>query len=330
MLYRFREQQAIDMGLGSRVKGERRPRMASSVTSLRECERWRGDILRDISRKVSKIQDSTLGDYEIRDLNDEINQLMREKRHYETQIVNLGGANYKRGNQMMTDDAGREVPGTRGYKYFGRAKDLPGVKEMFNKGAQQASEESARNASFQMFLNQGPDYYGDNEESAELLAEEDELARKEWEEQVAHTASTLSIQETPEIPYPIPQASSSTSVAPTAPAGETVTETGTKSKKTKRSKKDDADVDEEQANKKAKTSDDVVMDEADATPASSAPDTAAMHEAAMKATAATIAASYLGVLNVEHLQTPTLPDAQQMAQILLDVRKKALMEEYGV
>lgn len=29
-----------------------------------------------------------------------------------------------------------------------------------------------------MFLNQGPDYYGDNEESAELLAEEDELARK--------------------------------------------------------------------------------------------------------------------------------------------------------
>lgn len=152
----------------------------------------------------------------------------------------------------------------------------------------------------------------------------------EWEEQVAHTASTLSIQETPEIPYPIPQASSSTSAAPTAPAGETVAETGTKSKKTKRSKKDDADVDEEQANKKAKTSDDVVMDEADATPASSAPDAGAMHEAAMKATAATIAASYLGVLNVEHLQTPTLPNAQQMAQILLDVRKKALMEEYGV
>jgi pre-mRNA-splicing factor ISY1 len=60
---------------------------------------------------------ATLGDYEIRDLNDEINQLMREKRHYETQIVNLGGANYKRGNQMMTDDAGREVPGTRGYKW---------------------------------------------------------------------------------------------------------------------------------------------------------------------------------------------------------------------
>lgn len=60
MLYRFREQQAVEMGLGNRVRGERRPRMASSVSSLRECERWRGDIMKEISRKVSKIQDCGL------------------------------------------------------------------------------------------------------------------------------------------------------------------------------------------------------------------------------------------------------------------------------
>jgi pre-mRNA-splicing factor ISY1 len=60
MLYRFRETQAVEMGLGSRVRGERRPRMASAVSSLRECERWRGDILKEISRKVSKIQDGKL------------------------------------------------------------------------------------------------------------------------------------------------------------------------------------------------------------------------------------------------------------------------------
>ena len=64
---------------------------------------------------------------------------MREKRHWETQIVNLGGANYKRGQQAMLDDAGREVPGTRGYKYFGRAKELPGVKEMFTRGGEFSS-----------------------------------------------------------------------------------------------------------------------------------------------------------------------------------------------
>jgi hypothetical protein len=31
--------------------------VASACKSLRECERWRGEILREISRKVSKIQD---------------------------------------------------------------------------------------------------------------------------------------------------------------------------------------------------------------------------------------------------------------------------------
>jgi pre-mRNA-splicing factor ISY1 len=140
MLYRFREAQAAELGLGTR--GDRRPRMASNCKSLRECERWRGELLREISRKVSKIQDGTcrasvfyalayfvfffsllvfwtrtagLTDYEVRDLNDEINKLMREKRHWENQIVALGGANYRR-NVAMMDDDGKEVPGTKGYK----------------------------------------------------------------------------------------------------------------------------------------------------------------------------------------------------------------------
>ena len=131
MLYRFREAQAAELGLGTR--SDRRPKMASSCKSLRDCERWRGEILREISRKVSKIQDCTLlcwsrlpvicssaslaglTDYEVRDLNDEINKLLREKRHWENQIVALGGANYRR-NVAMLDDDGKEVPGTKGYK----------------------------------------------------------------------------------------------------------------------------------------------------------------------------------------------------------------------
>ncbi len=75
-------------------------------------------------------------DYAVRDLNDEINKLMREKSHWERQIVALGGANYRRARTGMIDEDGREVPGTRGYKYFGRAKDLPGVKELFNRGGE--------------------------------------------------------------------------------------------------------------------------------------------------------------------------------------------------
>lgn len=132
MLYRFREAQAAELGMSS--KGDRRPRVASSCKSLRECERWRGDLLREVSRKVAKIQDrkgvvhnpfteilicgwsvAGLSDYEIRDLNDEINKLMREKRHWENQIIALGGVNFRR-NIAMLDEDGKEVPGTRGYK----------------------------------------------------------------------------------------------------------------------------------------------------------------------------------------------------------------------
>lgn len=55
MLYRFREAQSAELGLATR--SDRRPRMASSVKDIRQCEKWRGEILREISRKVSKIQD---------------------------------------------------------------------------------------------------------------------------------------------------------------------------------------------------------------------------------------------------------------------------------
>lgn len=35
-----------------------------------------------------------LGEFRIRDLNDEINKLLREKRHWEERIIELGGPNY--------------------------------------------------------------------------------------------------------------------------------------------------------------------------------------------------------------------------------------------
>ena len=71
-----------------------------------------------VSELVGSCFPSTAGltDYEVRDLNDEINKLLREKRHWENQIIALGGANYRR-NVAMLDDDGREVPGTKGYKY---------------------------------------------------------------------------------------------------------------------------------------------------------------------------------------------------------------------
>lgn len=178
MLYRFREAQASSLGLTP--KPTRRPRLASSVTSLKECEKWRGEVIREISRKVAKIQDFGLTDFEVRDLNDEINKLLREKVHWEKQILALGGANYMRAvPSMLGGDAGI---GGRGYKYFGRAKDLPGVKEMFNKTREQEEmEQSWKSDKWQRFRNLPPAYYGDeDEDDTGLLQEEVRREEEEW------------------------------------------------------------------------------------------------------------------------------------------------------
>lgn len=55
MLYRFREAQAAE--LGKITKKQKRPALSTSVDNVGECEKWRRDIMREISRGVSKIQD---------------------------------------------------------------------------------------------------------------------------------------------------------------------------------------------------------------------------------------------------------------------------------
>jgi pre-mRNA-splicing factor ISY1 len=118
MLFRFREAQAADLGIIDAGR-TRRPKMITEVNSIPTCEKWRGQVLKEISRKVSKIQDPSLSDFMIRDLNDEINKAMREKHMWEVQIRNLGGPNYMRGGGKVYDEEGREIPGSgKGYRYI--------------------------------------------------------------------------------------------------------------------------------------------------------------------------------------------------------------------
>jgi pre-mRNA-splicing factor ISY1 len=92
--------------------------MITEVMAIPACEKWRGQVLKEISRKVSRIQEQSLSDFMIRDLNDEINKLMREKHMWEVQIRNLGGPNYMRGGGKVYDEEGREIPGSgKGYRY---------------------------------------------------------------------------------------------------------------------------------------------------------------------------------------------------------------------
>ena len=137
MLYRFRASQAADSGLLP-TSSTRRPKAASTIDTVPACEKFRGQILRDVSRKLLKIQDESLSDAQLRDLNDEINKLMKEKWSWERRIRELGGPNYMRSaGGVMFDEQGNMMSDTggKGYRYFGRAKELPGVKEMFERAA---------------------------------------------------------------------------------------------------------------------------------------------------------------------------------------------------
>lgn len=199
MLFRFRAAQAADLGILD-IGRTRRPKAITSVTAIPVCEKWRGQVLKEISRKVSRIQDQSLSDFQIRDINDEINKLMREKWMWEMQIRNLGGPNYTRAGGKVYDDDGREVPGGgKGYRYFGRARDLPGVKEMFESAAKRRMEETEEDAAarsgFAEMLRKHVDaaYFGYdlNDEEGQLLAYEaqksEELLEKLLEEKAEPT-----------------------------------------------------------------------------------------------------------------------------------------------
>ncbi|KAH8101725.1 pre-mRNA-splicing factor ISY1 [Cristinia sonorae] len=313
MLYRFREAQAAELGLGTR--SDRRPKMASSCKSLRDCERWRGEILREISRKVSKIQDTGLTDYEVRDLNDEINKLMREKRHWENQIVALGGANYRR-NVAMVDDDGKEVPGTKGYKYFGRAKDLPGVRELFQSKKKEEDEENQAQAFYKKFTNQGPAYFGDLDEQDETLLEfERQAEEEEWEDAYAHVRKALNLptdEPTPPIPRgaSVPLANGHANGSPRHPDSK------------RKAPEEDVEMpsSDDPSDKRVKT-DSTVASVPNGANGDLSPEDAILANA--RATAA-----YIPFLTPEHLLPPKLPTREEMEQFLLELRKKALVEEY--
>jgi pre-mRNA-splicing factor ISY1 len=199
MLFRFRAQQASDLGILD-VNKTRRPKAISQQDHIPNCERWRGQVLKEISRKVSKIQDPALSDYQIRDINDELNKLFREKWQWEMRIRELGGPNYMRGGGRVVDDEGNVIEGGgKGYRYFGRARELPGVKELFEAAKQKPEDDKRGGGEKRADLRTRVDagYYGYNldeedgtllkyeaqkeKEAFDTLLAEDEKADPEWE-----------------------------------------------------------------------------------------------------------------------------------------------------
>lgn len=150
---------------------ERRPYLASECRDLAEADKWRQQIMREIGRKVAEIQNEGLGEHRLRDLNDEINKLLREKYHWERRIVELGGPNYSRHSAKMTDLEGNiiDVPNPSGrgpgYRYFGAAKKLPGVRELFEK----PPELRKRKTRYDIYKRIDASYYGYRDDEDGIL-----------------------------------------------------------------------------------------------------------------------------------------------------------------
>lgn len=145
MFHRFRDAQRRELGLPS-LDGGRRPRNVDSCDTVPLCTKWRSQVISEIGNSISKIQDTGLTDDAVRDLNDKINRLIREKTRWEYRIRDLGGPDYiQRSKQIVKSlknssdeesliNNGIEVPGSKGYKYFGRARELNDVKELLATG----------------------------------------------------------------------------------------------------------------------------------------------------------------------------------------------------
>jgi pre-mRNA-splicing factor ISY1 len=166
------------------AKRDKRPALASECSSLNEAERFRRQLLREISDLIAKIQNPGLGEHIIRDTNDAINRKIREKYHWNKRIKELGGPDFQQlelkqqmENAVTGEGDMNSIMGSGGYRYYGAAKDLPGVRELFERQQQQQNRLSnnKRNRA-DIYKRITPDYFGWREEEDGVLLELEQKA----------------------------------------------------------------------------------------------------------------------------------------------------------
>ena len=52
----------------------KRPKEADECNNLQDCERWRNQVIKEITKRVADIQNASLGEFKIREMNDDINK----------------------------------------------------------------------------------------------------------------------------------------------------------------------------------------------------------------------------------------------------------------
>lgn len=101
----------------------------ASCNSIPAALRARRELRKSLSRQIMRIQDASLEPDAIRRLNDQINDALRMVRAWDECLLRLG---HRMEREEGADGAlyGNENISVHGYWYFGRARELPGVREL--------------------------------------------------------------------------------------------------------------------------------------------------------------------------------------------------------
>lgn len=198
MLYRFREAMLIESGVKRHPK-DLKSLNPSTCTSVPIAEQNRRDLLKEVHRKIGRIQDKELEMTVVRTLNDEINENIERIRVWDERIRELGGLSRRSQRRIEEFESAAISAGEKdsqstdqllqfeGKSFFGRARELPEVQD-FLKHRQELDKDSAeltkmRKQRTEMYAQVDHFYYGIlSSEQAELLeAEEDTFLPKPLE-----------------------------------------------------------------------------------------------------------------------------------------------------
>lgn len=132
-----------DKRVSSNKKKNGRPPI-SKCEDLDSAIKYRAQTLREITNNLSRIHDLLLTEYQVRDINDKLNALLKERRAWEYKIKKLGGPDYLKviSNNLNAKDSIT----LNGYKYFGRAKELPDIMKLIEESKKISSlKQSTKN-----------------------------------------------------------------------------------------------------------------------------------------------------------------------------------------
>lgn len=215
MLYRFREAMLIESGVKRHPK-DLKSLHPSTCTSIPIAEQNRRDTLKEIHRKIGRIQDKELELAVVRTLNDEINEGIERIRVWDERIRELGGLS--RRSQRRIEEFEAATVGTSGISandellqfegkyYFGRARELPEVQD-FLQHRQVIDKETAelsrlRKQRAEMYAQVDHVYYGliDEQRAAAIKLEEEDIFGGEEDVNVNDNVDMLTLREGLNVP----------------------------------------------------------------------------------------------------------------------------------